>query len=324
MKRRRPSGPWSLDGIDAPPGTPLLAHVMGLIPESGRGPIKDGGYPLPDEPPRDPSKTSWGSAFDGLAAVGRVAEDTDNSPLEAAAAVLHLTSASPTQRAVDAALDRLDEVSSPHQMDRFLSALQAGGSYDRDRVAMFARWICTTGPRRQQVKAGIAMLGVSGTPADHETVRLLGLVELFTLYALVALNNLLPSEDAEEAILQLAPQVGGWGRIHAILRLKTTDRDDIQAWMVRGGASIGSFLTEEIAYVAAVTGRLSTALAGEIDDDLFDGAGDLLQALAVGGPAEDMTDYPKGDIDAVTERLRTASAERAALRAEKSRVARGR
>lgn len=34
--------------------------------------------------------------------------------------------------------------------------------------------------------------------------------------------------------------------------------------------------------------------------------------------------FAKGDIDAVTERLRTASAERAARRAETSRLARGR
>ena len=34
--------------------------------------------------------------------------------------------------------------------------------------------------------------------------------------------------------------------------------------------------------------------------------------------------FAKGDIDAVTERLRTANAERAARRAEKSRAARGR
>lgn len=296
MKRKRSFGSWSLEEIVAPPGTPLLEHVIGLIPESGRGPIRDGGHPLPDEPPPDPSKTRWGGAFDGLAAVGRVAEDTDNTPLEAAAAVLDLTSTSPTQRQVDVALDRLNEVNGPHQMDRFLSALQAGRSYDRGCVATFARWICTTGTRRQVVKAGIAMLGVSGSPDDRETVMQLGLLELLTLYSLVALSNLLPTADAEEAIFQLAPQVEGWGRIHAILRLKKTDRPDIQAWMVRGGASIGSYLTEEIAYVAAMTGRLSTALTDEIDDDLFDGAGELLRALAVGGPAEDMTDYADGAV----------------------------
>ncbi len=150
-------------------GVRFLSHVDSLIPDSGRGPIERGGHPLPDDPPRDPSKVQWGGAFDGLAAVGRVKEEKDNTR-------------------------------APH--------------------AVRAR-------RAEQ-------------PAS-------------------------PS-GAEEAIFDLAPQVEGWGRIHAILRLKNTDTPDIRAWMVRGGASIEPWLTEEIAHVAANTGRPREAVTGEIDE----------------------------------------------------------
>jgi hypothetical protein len=283
---------WNLDEIAPPPGVSLLAHVEQLLPESGRGPIANGGHPLPDEPPRDPSKLPWGGAHDALAAVGRFAEPTDTSPLTAAAAVLDLTSSELTQRRVDVALDRLDEVVGPSQMDRLLKALRAGPNFDRRRVATFARWVCTFGTRRQVVKTGAAMLGVSGVPGDRDLVMRLGLLDHLSLFALVALTNLLPPTDVEGAIFELAPQMEGWGRIHAIKRLKDTQRPDVRSWLVRGGASIEPWLTEEIAYIAATTGHLAEAVAGEIDDELFDGAGDLLRALAVGGPAGDMADYP--------------------------------
>ncbi|MQA95793.1 MAG: hypothetical protein GEV11_14475 [Streptosporangiales bacterium] len=52
-------------------------------------------------------------------------------------------------------------------------------------------------------------------------------------------------------------------------------------------------MDEYLAGIAATTGGLYEALlAPEVDDALLDGAGGILAALALRGPAEDMTDYP--------------------------------
>jgi hypothetical protein len=51
-------------------------------------------------------------------------------------------------------------------------------------------------------------------------------------------------------------------------------------------------MDEEVAYIAASTGGLAEALAGDVDEELLDWSGRLLVALAMGGPAKDMSDYP--------------------------------
>ena len=54
-------------------------------------------------------------------------------------------------------------------------------------------------------------------------------------------------------------------------------------------------MVEYLAHPCAVGGGLLAALeAGEPDDALLDGAGDLVCALINGGPAQDMTDYDDG------------------------------
>lgn len=53
-------------------------------------------------------------------------------------------------------------------------------------------------------------------------------------------------------------------------------------------------MMEEVAYVVATTGGLAQALVTDEDEALLDHAGALLQALARGGPAEDMSDYADG------------------------------
>jgi hypothetical protein len=141
------------------------------------------------------------------------------------------------------------------------------------------------------VKPAIALLGVSGDADDRDLILTLGLLEELTLYAAVALGNLLP--EPEEAIFDLARQVEGWGRIHTVQRLKGSTDPRVQDWLLRGGAESG-VMTEELAFIAATTGGLRAALEGDVDDDLLDHAGELLRALAMGGPAEDMSDYEDG------------------------------
>jgi hypothetical protein len=61
----------------------------------------------------------------------------------------------------------------------------------------------------------------------------LGELEEFTLYAVVALLNTQPGR--QRAVFDLARRVTGWGRIHAVERLKDCDDPDVKAWLLRDG-----------------------------------------------------------------------------------------
>lgn len=278
------ASPWS--ALTAPPGMALLEHVRRKLPASGRGPLPDAVQSLPIVRGSGGLPYFPDSVVESLAAVGRVRDAPNGDVAWVAGAVLRALD-TPSQANLDAALARLADLRSPATVDAFLAAV---GHASRARRAGFARWVCENGTDRSMVKAGLAMLGTSGTPADSTLIVTLGLLESLTLYAAVALTNLLP--DPEKALFDLAQQADGWGRIHCLQRLRRTGSPEIQDWMLRGGYNNG-VMVEEVAWLVATTGRLREALdQPTIDDDLFAHAGVLLAALANGGPAEDMSDYP--------------------------------
>ena len=283
---RRQADGWGLDGIAGPPGVSLFEHVGGLLPASGRGPLPAGGEPLPDERDYGPDEVRFAPGVQDA-----VIADTEagQGPIAAAAALLELLKAPPTGSAMQAVLDRLGELSGPDDVDRLLTSV-ADGKPSRERLATTARWLCLNGTTRQVVKAGIALLGVSGTEDDAELIIRLGLLEELTLYALVALQNLVA--EPERLIFDLGQQVSGWGRIHAVERLRETSDDEIRRWLLYGGYE-NDVMIEYTAFVAATTGGLRHALetSAQDDDDLLDHAGAILYALCLGGPAESLSDY---------------------------------
>ena len=291
MFRSRPRSDWTLADVEPLPGVSLLDHVTRLVGEHGDGPLPGGGDPLPDEPPPDPSKVRFGAGvMNGICAVRAGPSDTQAAVL-AASAGLDLLRAAPTTKKVYTVAGRLAGIDGPSSFDQLLESLTTGAA-NRTRLAELSRWLCTHGTNSQQVKAAIAMLGVSGTPDDSALVSQLGRLEELTLYSLVALSNLQPGQ-AEQAIFALAKRVDGWGRIQAFYRLADTNDSAIKEWMLRGGFA-NDVMDEEVAYIAASTGGLAKALQGNGGAELLDWSGRLLVALAMGGPAKDMSDYPDG------------------------------
>lgn len=281
---------WSLDDSEGPDGKALLDYVEGALAASGPGPLRDSAQRLPDEPPRDPKKFGWiAGAIDSLGIRG--ADASNEKPDAAAAAVWAVTRSQPDAIMLLAAAELVDELDGPRAIDQFMDIVRQDRRLDRDRVAEFARWLCCNGTRRGMVKVGLALLGATGTESDAFLIQRLGLLEELTLYAVVALRNLLA--DPDPAIFELGRQVTGWGRINAVSRLDGTRHPEIQRWLLRGGAENG-VMTEEIAYIAASTGDLRSALEGEADEALLEHGGELLRALAQGGPAKDMSDYADG------------------------------
>jgi hypothetical protein len=158
-------------------------------------------------------------------------------------------------------------------------------------LRQIGRWLAEYGTRRNAVALGVLLLGLAGDHRDRDLLLLLGSLEDLSLYAAVALTRSQP--DRDQAIFDLARRVAGWGRIHAVRRLAGTQDPQIKAWLLRHGFR-NQIMDEYLAHVAATTGDLYTALTTPpVDDELLDGAGDILTALCLGGPAKDLTDYPE-------------------------------
>ncbi|WP_194815340.1 hypothetical protein [Nocardia sp. XZ_19_385] len=160
----------------------------------------------------------------------------------------------------------------------------------REKLRVAARFVAEHATRREVAKLGIVLLGISGDQRDSELLQLLGSLEEFALFAVVALMNTQP--DRQRAVFELAKRLDGWGRIHAVERLRGCSDPEIKAWLLREGYSNG-VLDEYLAYIAATTGGLYEALLDDdIDDALLDGAGGILRALAnLRGPTANMRSY---------------------------------
>ena len=181
-------------------------------------------------------------------------------------------------------------------VDNFLERAAAAG-LDREAVAGLARDIAAHAPDVPAVKLAIALLGITGQRCDRELLLMLGRADELTIYAAIALKNLLG--EAEEEIWTLAKNAEGWGRIQAVFRLEGTTRADIKDWLLREGHR-NSIMPEEVAYFCAVNGDLIALLrSDEVDDDLLDRISELFQALVAGGPAEDIRDLADGSEAAV-------------------------
>lgn len=151
-----------------------------------------------------------------------------------------------------------------------------------------ARWLAENGAHRNVVKFGIALLGLFRNEELKELLLTLGKHDEFTLYALVAIQN--GMEESNEVLFELAKCVHGWGKIHIVERLEPISQE-IKDWLLRHGCQ-NNVMNEYLACICARNGGLQEALSSDqIDEELFEGATDIIQALLYGGPAEDIDDY---------------------------------
>lgn len=267
------------------PGTPIFDFVAGRLDPAGR--LADPRMALPDEQDPSPDRMRWAAgARDGVFG-HHTGGDDQADRVEAAVAALAEACRRPTRRRLSALYQLL--VDDPVGMvDPLVEALVVQGV---DRVALhrIGRWLATTAPDRGPVKIGIALLGVTGLGADVAVVRTLGAHEELTLFAAVAVTNGLAAPESE--LWALAASVDGWGRIQCVERLAGTTDPAIRDWILRTGFR-NRVMDEYLAYIAATTGGLLDALrAPAVDRALLTAAGQILQALVQGGPAEDLDDY---------------------------------
>jgi hypothetical protein len=273
----------------AGPGPSIYQFVRTHLGPDGR--LDDAGRELPDEPLVGSGELRWApGAMDGV--MGH-----HTGPGEAAAQVDRAADlfATACRQPSTGHLEALHETLSGGDVLRLVDPLLerlAERRLERAAAHRLGRWLATNGTRRSVVKVGIAVLGATGLGTDLEVVRTLGAHEEFTLYAAVALANGLPEPEPE--LWVLAKVVDGWGRIHCVERLRDTTDPAIRNWILREGYR-NSVMNEYLAFLAATTGGLLGALRqDEVDRELLTAAGEIIEALVAGGPAEDLDDYEAG------------------------------
>lgn len=274
----RKSGPWSLETL-APPwgsGRPLYEIV-----------VENPHLALPDEDPA--ARLKWAAgALDGVMGhhLGRGdATDKLKRVLDALRALLDRSTDSNFRRLYDA----LCEGQVLGYVDQLLPEIDRTHSSDGPRLAALARLLLTRAPRREPVKFGIAVLGMTGSATDVDMLRQIGACDDFTLFAAVAIRNLSPRYERD--LWELAKAVEGWGRIQVVERLSHTEDYEIRAWLLREGFR-NAVMNEYLACICARAGRLHEALRVSAKDPvLLDAATDLMLAMISGGPAEDIDDY---------------------------------
>ena len=266
--------------------SPLLAFIRDHADESGR--LDDPAVMLPDEAPRTPGSISFtAGALDGImghhAGSGTGADRADE-----VAELISRAAAQPTRRHLRRLYDAVNTEDVLGFVDPLITALAAKPP-SAAAVGRIGTWLVSTSPERGPVKVGIALLGITGAP-DGELLHKIGAHEEFTLFAAVAFGN--SRSDPEQDLFTLAQRVDGWGRINCVERLRNTADPEITRWILRKGFR-NRVMNEYLAYIAATTGNLAAALnEPNPDRELLTAAGDIIDALIMGGPAEDIDDYP--------------------------------
>jgi hypothetical protein len=283
------------DGSHQPPSMPwdrrpsILEFIRSHI-ATGKPAMPEDAYTLPDEEPiRQGSKIRWAAgAMDGVTTHHMGTGKSDETVRKTVELVLAF-SRQPTATNKAAVYQQIIAEHVVSIIDPVIEGLVNEKGIGHDRLYEIARSFVTESPDREPVKFGIAILGLFRQPADQELFQTLGRHEEFTLFCAVAIAN--SSEDHDEALWNLARNVTGWGRIHAVERLARTENPAIKRWLLREGFR-NSILYEYLAATCARAGGLLSALSEDhVDRELLTAAGEIIQALIAGGPAESMDDY---------------------------------
>jgi hypothetical protein len=280
---------WSLEGVPRPWAEResihgfLLKHL-----ERSTGRLDPKARVLPDEKPAVKGAISWmNGAMDGVFGHHMAAGDSSGAS-SIANAILAVLQGS-TRESLAALHAAVGATQIVGHIDRVLELVIAQRPA-ADRLHALALLLCTEAPERELVKLGISLLGLFRGEEDVDLLTELGVSEELTLFSVVALKSKL-GPNAERAIFDLARRTEGWGRISAVERLAETADPEIRAWMLREGFR-NSVMDEYLAHVCATAGRLADALRGPVvDDELLDGASEILAAMARDGPAPGLADY---------------------------------
>lgn len=254
------------------------------------GKISDPFLELPDEPQKKEGEIKWAvGAMDGVLSHHFGGKTENLKQIQNIVSLFTKQINRPNKRNRINLYNGLKNVDALSLIDDLMSEIQKT-EIDPNQLYNEARWLAFNGAHRNIVKFAIAILGRFNTD-DDDVLLLLGKHEEFTLYSAVALLN--KDQDAGIKLLELAKSVKGWGKIHIVERMRP-DNEQIKRWLICCGCE-NAIMDEYLAYTCADKGELIRFLsAPQIDYEILRGAGRIIKALIIGGPASDINDYDDG------------------------------
>src|SRR5262245_40823612 len=201
MARSKSTPPWL-------PG-PSILSVLRSCPPAEVG----GTCPLPDDEPEADNVLQFApGALDGIA-THHMGTPDENPAVATVDALAKLVRAN-----TDAARTRLyrlylETTLAPHA-DAVVEEIVRRQSFTREAVRPHARWLLQNAAHREPFKLGILLLGLSGTPEDLDDLRNAARHDEFTLFAAVAVGNLLG--DPVDTWWEMARGVHGWGKVQLV------------------------------------------------------------------------------------------------------------
>jgi hypothetical protein len=182
-----------------------------------------------------------------------------------------------------------------------------------DLVKTANRWtdstldLITKSENMDFVKIGIILLGVVGFDDFDCSIKILcdmAKYDGLTIYAIIALSRLANTSlmlspehpiDYNALVFDIAQQVEGWGRVHAVERLELID-NEIRYWLLCF-CCVNALLPEYLALNCANKGDMISMLRQDaINDESFEGITSIFDGLieAEMGPGDGLCAYEQG------------------------------
>lgn len=249
--------------------------------------VKDSALPDSFSLPRDPSvKVPFADgAYDGIALYHMGASKMSDEAKELMIKAVQTAS----NGDIEAAEHLFAELGKTERAIRLIDEFQDYIIANRDSIPAgelykFAMYAVTKSCDTECVKFGLSILELLNIRDNEEIkaiVTVLGLSEEFTLFSVFVM---LGWSDGNEKIAYLARMTHGWGRIHAIERLKP-DTEEIRRWLLHEGVHN----TVQPAYSALTCWNKSGAAellrsSCKLSDEDFKALRDLIDALLDEGP----------------------------------------
>lgn len=124
--------------------------------------------------------------------------------------------------------------------------------------------------KREIVKFGIALLGYSGTKEDIELLKFMAQHDEFTLFAVRALANIVPAEDFDKVMVEIAESTsGGFGKVAAIFEMSEEPAEEVRDWLIEKGPIVScgeAYVACECAFKGCLVYRLHELAGLERED----------------------------------------------------------
>lgn len=263
----------------------IYRHVSRHIRRSGPG-LKEGGQRLPDES-RSAEASAVAGGQDGLLIHHLGVRENDGLVSDIYNA-LRQALRKPSHIAHARLYELITETGALQYIDGVLELVLEHRELEPEALLELARWWAREAPDRQAVKFALALLGLFNEEQDIALLLKLGRHDEFTLFAAVAISNS-REESATDLLWELARNVDGWGRIHAVELLAEQPSPEVRDWLLREGYR-NTVLYEYLAGLCARAGDLAGALRAGPDTALINSAVDLVDAL-LHGPGDELERY---------------------------------